>query len=290
MQDSTPTPVPSHSDHVLSHGVVSHGWLAETSEFEHQVPGWKQRLYGASGASIVAHVAMFLLVIFLLSVAPDTKPFEPPPPMKTDLIVHLQVPGPGGGGGGSPAPAPPKPLEIPKAKPPEPVPVAPPPPPTPEPPKPVPVLNAPVMTNMANVVQSSGSSSISLAQYGGGGRGGGIGSGTGNGVGEGTGGGFGGGAYRPGSGVTNPVDLKKVEPKYTSEAMRAKITGEVELEVVIEANGTVGDMRVVKSLDRTFGLDEEAKKAAKQWLFRPATFQGKPVPIVVRLVLEFRLH
>ena len=90
--------------------------------------------------------------------------------------------------------------------------------------------------------------------------------------------------------MVQPRVTRHVEPKYTSEAMRAKITGEVELEVVIEANGTVGDMRVVKSLDRTFGLDEEAKKAAKQWLFRPATFQGKPVPIVVRLVLEFRLH
>jgi TonB family protein len=290
MQDIKSTTPSSQPGPSLAQGVVSHGWLAATSEFEHQAPGWKQRLYGASGASIAVHLGLFLAIMALLSVAPDTKPLEPTP-LKSDLIVHLQVAGPGGGGGGSPAPAPPKPMEIPKAKPPAPVPVTPPPPqPVPEPPRPVPVLNAPVMTSLANVVQSTGSSSISLASYGGGGRGGGIGSGTGNGVGPGTGGGFGGGAYRPGSGVVDPTELKKVEPKYTSEAMRAKITGEVELEVVIEANGTVGEMRVVKSLDRTFGLDEEAKKAAKQWLFRPATLQGKPVPIVVRLILEFRLH
>ena len=101
--------------------------------------------------------------------------------------------------------------------------------------------------------------------------------------------GFGAGAYQaPQPGITNPIALKQVEPKYTSEAMRAKIQGEVELNVVIRADGTIGDVRVAKSLDRVFGLDEEAIKAAKQWLFRPAMYNGKPVPILVTLVLEFK--
>lgn len=100
--------------------------------------------------------------------------------------------------------------------------------------------------------------------------------------------GFGEGAYRPQPGITNPIALKQVEPKYTSEAMRAKIQGEVELNVVIRADGTIGDVRVAKSLDRTFGLDEEAIKAAKQWLFRPGMLDGKSVPVLVTLILEFR--
>ena len=82
--------------------------------------------------------------------------------------------------------------------------------------------------------------------------------------------------------------MKTVEGKYPSEAMRAKIQGGVLLEVVVQADGTVGDVRVVRSLDKA--LDESAIKAVKQWLFRPALLNGKPVPVVVRVSHEFRLH
>lgn len=100
--------------------------------------------------------------------------------------------------------------------------------------------------------------------------------------------GFGAGAYRPQPGITDPIDLRRVLPRYTSEAMQAKIQGEVELELVVLSNGNVGLVRVVKSLDAVHGLDEEAIKAAKQWLFRPGMLSGKPVPVVVRVVQEFQ--
>ena len=101
--------------------------------------------------------------------------------------------------------------------------------------------------------------------------------------------GFGQGAYREDSGVTPPVVIKEVRPNYTSDAMRAKIQGRVELEAVVLPNGTVGDVRVVRSLDAQFGLDQEAMFAARKWLFRPGLVGGKFVPTVVTLVLEFRL-
>jgi protein TonB len=205
-------------------------------------------------------------------------------------FVFLPQPGPGGGGGGSPAPAPPKPMEVPKHKMPDPVPVQPVPTPPPPPPVPVPTLTAPVETNAANLIQATGNNLVSLAAYGGGGRGGGIGKGSGSGVGEGTGGGFGGGAYMPGNGVSDPVLVKKVEPQYTPEAMRAKIHGEVELEAVILPNGTVGDLRVSKSLDDKYGLDKAAMAAAKQWLFQPSMKDGQRVPVRVTLILTFRLY
>jgi TonB family protein len=73
--------------------------------------------------------------------------------------------------------------------------------------------------------------------------------------------------------------------------MRAKIQGTVTLEAVVNADGTVGDVRVVRSLDRTHGLDLEAIKAAKLWFFRPATDrEGRPVPIIVTLELLFTIH
>ena len=69
--------------------------------------------------------------------------------------------------------------------------------------------------------------------------------------------------YRPGNGVTLPRVLREVKPQYTSDAMRAKIQGTVLLECVVRPDGSVGDVQVLRSLDPTFGLDQEAIKAAK---------------------------
>lgn len=100
---------------------------------------------------------------------------------------------------------------------------------------------------------------------------------------------FGQDAYQPGSGIENPKLVKKVEPKYTSEALRARIQGEVELEAVVGVNGMIGDIRVIKSLDKTFGLDEKALEAARGWVFTPGTRDGKAIPVIVRLILEFKV-
>jgi TonB family protein len=180
-------------------------------------------------------------------------------------------------------------MEIPKHK--MPAPPITPPPPVPPPSVPPPTLDAPVITPNANVIQASGASSVSLAAYGGGGRGNGVGPGTGSGVGPGTGGNFGGGIARPGAGISGPSVVKEVKPDYTAEAMRAKIQGTVDVEAVVQSDGTVGDVRIARSLDRVYGLDAQALKAAKQWLFIPAVDRdGKRVPIVVTIELSFNLH
>jgi TonB family protein len=97
------------------------------------------------------------------------------------------------------------------------------------------------------------------------------------------------GAAVPGKGVTYPQALRQVRPQYTSAAMKAKIQGAVLVECVVLPNGTVGSARVVKSLDATFGLDDEAVKAAKQWRFQPGTRDGVPVPVAVTIELTFTL-
>ena len=98
------------------------------------------------------------------------------------------------------------------------------------------------------------------------------------------------GVVRVGSpGVTIPRLLKDVKPQYTSDAMRAKIQGSVMLECVVLTDGTVGDVRVIRSLDGTYGLDQEAIKAAKQWKFAPGTRNGEPVPVMVSIELTFVL-
>jgi len=71
--------------------------------------------------------------------------------------------------------------------------------------------------------------------------------------------------------------------------MRARVAGIVLLESVVGTDGRVSDVRIARSLDPVFGLDQEAMKAAKRWQFDPATRFGEPVPVVItieRLPLE----
>jgi len=263
---------------------VSSGWLGGQSIFDRKDD---RKIGRAMSASFAAHGIGFLIILIVMTWKPVSDAIAPE--LDKVKFVFMEQPGPGGGGGGSPAPAPPKPMEIPKHKLPAPVPITPVPVPV-VPPPPAPTLTAPIETTAANVLQATGQSSVSLASFGGGGRGTGLGAGNGSGVGDGTGGGFGGGAQRPGNGIVNPTELKFTEPKYTSEAMRAKIQGMVVIEAGVLPNGTVGDVRIIQSLDSQYGLDQEAIKAVKGSLFRPATRQGVPVPIIVQLEVMFRLH
>ena len=101
----------------------------------------------------------------------------------------------------------------------------------------------------------------------------------------------GGGDGPPGRGrVSSPQLIRKVDPEYTSAAMHAKLQGTVVLEAVVLADGTVGDVRIVRSLDSTFGLDVNAIKAVRQWRFVPGSQYGKPVAVVVSVELTFTLR
>lgn len=95
--------------------------------------------------------------------------------------------------------------------------------------------------------------------------------------------------YRPGNGVTRPRVMKDVKPKYTDEARAAGIQGTVVLDVVVQEDGKVGEVKVAKSLDTTYGLDDQAVNAMKQWLFSPGTKDDKPVAVRVEIEMTFRL-
>ena len=66
----------------------------------------------------------------------------------------------------------------------------------------------------------------------------------------------------------------------------------VEIEAVVRADGTIDprSIRIVRSLDSTFGLDREAIEAIKQWRFRPAVRKGQAVASFVTLELVFTLR
>ena len=95
--------------------------------------------------------------------------------------------------------------------------------------------------------------------------------------------------FTPGAGVTLPVVVHEVKPDYTAEAKAARIQGTVLLATVVLADGNVGDVTVARSLDTTYGLDQQAVNAAKQWTFKPGTKDGKPVAVRVNIELKFTL-
>ena len=89
---------------------------------------------------------------------------------------------------------------------------------------------------------------------------------------------FGPGIYRScDPDITAPKPTNSVKPQYTAKAMQAKIQGSVIIGAVIEADGRVREARVLKSLDATLGLDENAIEAVKASSFRPALLVGTPV-------------
>jgi TonB family protein len=92
--------------------------------------------------------------------------------------------------------------------------------------------------------------------------------------------------YRPGNGISSPVPITQPKPKYPRAAMDAKIEGVVLLECVVRADGTVGDISVLRSLDKEFGLDDAAVAAATLWTFQPGIRQRDKKPVAVRVTIE----
>jgi TonB family protein len=89
--------------------------------------------------------------------------------------------------------------------------------------------------------------------------------------------------------LTMPIPLYEERPQYTPAAMDAKIQGDVLLEAVVLIDGTVGDVSIVQSLDSTYGLDQQAVDAMKQWTFQPGTRNGEPVRVAVQVQMTFTL-
>ncbi len=253
----------------------------------------RQSSVGA-GASVAAHLALAVIFLLILRLAPQALPASFVENLPTMVFLPIPGPGGGGGGGGDPKPEPPRKAEVVQKKDPISVPVQKPPDPTPEQPKEPPPLELVVPFKPMSDAEMTlpGVITPSAPTTGGAGAGPGTGAGTGqgSGLGPGFGGGFGGGAYRPGSGITLPSVLREVKPAYTADAMRAKVQGSVWLECIVMPDGSVGDVKVTRSLDPIFGLDQEAIKAAKQWRFRPGMRQGEPVPVIITIELTFTLR
>lgn len=95
--------------------------------------------------------------------------------------------------------------------------------------------------------------------------------------------------YEVNDGVSLPVLVRNVKPAYTAQALAARVQGVVVLSAVVLADGTVGEITVVRSLDTQYGLDDSAVSATKQWLFNPGTKDGVAVAVRVTIEMSFTI-
>ena len=254
--------------------------------------------------SAVTHAALFLSILFITSRMPDPAMSRRVTSVAPESIIWIPqlVRGGGGGGGGDGAPEPPRRAEAPGL---ERLTVRPAPAaamePQPQTTNLDPAVDMPALPMAAGLAEMPGeiaalpTASISLGpgSRGGAGRGrfGGDGPGEGPGYGPGQDRGVGGGPHGPESGgVTFPRLIREVAPTYTNGALQARVQGFVELRAVVHADGTVGDVWITRSLDRTFGIDDEAVRTIKLWRFAPATRNGRPITIVVPIELRFTIR
>src|SRR5215831_531489 len=86
---------------------------------------------------------------------------------------------------------------------------------------------------------------------------------------------------RVGGSVIAPTIAFKVDPQYSDQARKAGIQGTVVMQAVIEKDGSVQILRIIRGIG--FGLDENAVEALRQWRFRPATRDGVPVRVALNI-------
>jgi len=94
------------------------------------------------------------------------------------------------------------------------------------------------------------------------------------------------GASVPGDDLSQPVATRKVDPKYPLQLMRENVAGTVILYAIIHADGTVGSVRVLRSVDDR--IDQFASQALAQWQFQPAMKNGVAVNVEATFQIPFR--
>ncbi len=120
------------------------------------------------------------------------------------------------------------------------------------------------------------------------GKGGGIGPGDGNGIGFGGGGNLGGRLRSVGGGVSAPEVLFAAEPVFSEEARKSKVGGIVKVYLVVDTNGRPTHERVIQGIG--MGLDERALEAVRQYRFKPAMENGRPVAVEMNIEVTFTIY
>ncbi len=93
---------------------------------------------------------------------------------------------------------------------------------------------------------------------------------------------------RIGGEVKEPIEISRVKPQYPEAARKARMQGVVILEAIITKDGSVSDVRILRGINPL--LDNAAMRAVQQWKYKPATFNGRPVPVYLTVTVTFTLQ
>jgi periplasmic protein TonB len=248
-----------------------------------------KRSYRATGWAVVAH----LFAVLVIGYAATTR-IHLAAPVRSLEVAQLSVPPEAspkmtamGGGGGQRGPTPVTRGTPPKFAEQQIVPPAAP-----------PLIEPKLRIEPTIEVQSDVKMASSLPQIGvassplvgmsmGDGSGTGLGRGNGAGLGPGSDGNVGGGVRQVGGGVSAPVLLYKVEPEFTEEARKAKLSGNVLVNLWVDEKGNPLHVHVLRGLG--MGLDERAVAAVKLYRFKPAMENGKPVMVEMNIDVVFTI-
>ena len=106
------------------------------------------------------------------------------------------------------------------------------------------------------------------------------------------------GIYHVGDGVSSPKLIFQVEPEFTEASRKKKISGKSTVSAVVGADGLVKEVETTRSIADTvspklrgiaLGLDEEARKAVRQYRFDPGQYRGKAVPVRLKIDVDFEI-
>ncbi|HEY4354196.1 MAG TPA: energy transducer TonB [Acidobacteriaceae bacterium] len=247
----------------------------------------------STAAAVVLHGVVFAFIIWL--VAKKVQVFAPAKPIVSLVDLNVPVPPPPmpkastmGGGGGQHDLAPVTQGHLPKFAKDQ---IVPPKAPPTIPPKlavePT-VVVQPDLKLADNTMPNLGLPNSSLHGVSlGNGSGTGIGSGNGAGIGPGSGGNTGGGVMHVGGGIKAPIVIYQVEPEFSEEARKAKFSGNVEVYLWVDEQGNPSHIRVARGVG--MGLDEKAVEAVRQYKFKPAMQNGKPVKVDLYIDVNFQI-
>jgi len=95
------------------------------------------------------------------------------------------------------------------------------------------------------------------------------------------------GATHIGGSVTAPKLVHTAEPQFSEYARRVKMSGNVQIYLWVEEDGTPSHVRLIRPVG--MGLDEKAVEAVKQYRFSPAMQNGKPVKVDLYIDVNFQI-
>jgi protein TonB len=243
----------------------------------------------ATGSAIALYALLILLIAYLLH-----KKVQFAAPVKAMLVTDLAIPPQAppkldkmGGGGGQRGPTPVTKGTPPKFADTQIV-----------PPNKPPLIEPKIHIEPTIEVQQDVKMASSIPQIGiatspligmsmGNGSGTGLGSGNGSGLGPGSGGNTGGGPRHIGGGVSAPVLIYSVEPEFSEEARKAKVAGNVLVNLWVDTQGNPSHVHVIRGVG--MGLDEKALEAVRQYKFKPAMENGKPVLVELNVEVNFQI-